>query len=145
MIAKGAKKSKGDGHNLGLTGISGGCSGLEEKGWRGADDELILQGGVAELETLLWDRLPKWLVSLGWTTDKKSHALRACSGSKVYQRYGLTAATLYLHHAKADTTEQHYSHLASKWPVDDDERMAMPERWAAKVATNVVPMIRIAA
>jgi hypothetical protein len=118
---------------------------IDAKGWRGKDEELILQGGAAELKCLAWERLSQWLIGLGWNTQKKAHALRAYSGSKVYQRYGLLAAKLYLHHAKADMTERHYSHFASKWPMGDEERVAMPERWAARIATNILPMAMPAA
>lgn len=104
---------------------------VDEKQWHVKPEETLLQGTFSELDNRAERRISLWMQGLGWTTQKKAHALRAYSGGLVALRYGLYAAQAFLRHTSYKTTETHYSYL-----VKPESRTMAPEKVGIQWAVN---------
>jgi integrase len=93
---------------------------IEREGWRGKSDELVLQGSLTERTELVFRNVSGWLAELGWRTQKKSHALRAFSGSLVAMKWGIYRAQQWLRHSSVTVTESNYSHFINSRVFNPD-------------------------
>jgi len=101
---------------------------IAARGWRGADDESILQGTQTYRTDLAFRAVSAWMRGLGWGTRKTNHALRAYAGSQIAMKYGSYDAQVWLRHSSVTVTEGHYhQYVADFKPANQDD---IPARWA---------------
>jgi integrase len=77
--------------------------------WMAKGEDYVLAGSPTERTELVFNRISKWMRSLGWKMQKTNHAFRDYAGSQVAMKYGLEAAKEFLDHASVTTTEVHYT------------------------------------
>ena len=100
---------------------------VDREGWRGKQDELVLQGNATDLAEGVFRLTGAWLRALGWHTAKTNHALRAYAGCLVAMRFDVYRAQCWLRHRSVKTTQSDYGHfLKSSVFTPDKVRI----RWA---------------
>lgn len=82
--------------------------------WRGSDEEFIIQGTEYYRTWQVFNLVSVWMRSLGWTTQKASHELRAYSGSCVAILDDIFSASLFLRHKSVGLTQTYYCGYVSQ-------------------------------
>jgi len=107
---------------------------VELKGWRGEDDEYIIEGADTYRLDTLYRAATAWLRTMGWETLKTNHALRAYSGGQVAMRYDIYAAQMFLRHSSVTVTETSYAHFIKQFKPSDVTTLTA--RWAKNPAVT---------
>jgi integrase len=109
------------------------------RGWIGDPTDYVLSGTDPYRQVLVWREVSEWLSRLGWTTQKKAHALRAYAGSMVAMKYGIYEASRWLRHSSVTVTESHYLYFLGRQQGLDPARY--PIQWATVPTAAFTPQI----